>query len=74
MEAVSQKRMLQLVARRQFCKQSNTHTRKQQYGGSVFYVVRVASRLLLLGNGAANFPSQQYVRRGVFYMVRAESI
>jgi hypothetical protein len=32
------------------------------------------SRLLLLGNGAVNTPYQQYIWRGVFYAVRAESI
>jgi hypothetical protein len=35
---------------------------------------RPNSRLLLLGKGSVNIPSQQYIRRCVFYAVRAESI
>jgi hypothetical protein len=39
------------------------------YGG-----LRRNDRLLLLGNGAVNIPSQQYMGRGVFYAVIAEPI
>jgi hypothetical protein len=66
----------QRVAKQQLCKQYNTHTHTVNNKVEVYSVWSAPrnSRLLLLGNGAVNIPSQQYNRRGVFYYVRAESI
>jgi hypothetical protein len=64
----------QRVARQQLCKQSNTHAVNNTVEVSSMWSVPRNSRLLLLGNGAVNIPSQQYLRRDVFYAVRPESI